>query len=121
MAWWGVSIGPIVIVVTTVVATVIAAVVAAVVAAVLVIAAPLRVVTPLTPTAIAAVVTGLGLVVAAVILALAAMVVAHLLAFCHSNTEPERLPSQHRTLALLNRLLLLALLPKLDEAVTFLT
>lgn len=50
MAWWGVSIGPVVIVV------------AAVAGAVLVIASPLRVVTPLTP---AAIVTGLGLVVVA--------------------------------------------------------
>lgn len=36
----------------------------------------------------------------------------------HGNTEPQGLPTQHRTLALLDGLLLLALLPKLDEAVT---
>lgn len=40
------------------------------------------------------------------------------LPLCYSNAESERLTPQHRTLALLDRLLLLALLPKLDEAVT---
>lgn len=123
VARWGVSVGRIVIVVATVIATVVAAgVAAAVVAAVLVVAPPLRVVTPLTSAALVAVVTGLGrAVVAMVILALAPVVVAHLLALCHSNTESERLSPQHRTLALLDRLLLLALLPKLDKAVAFLT
>lgn len=40
-----------------------------------------------------------------------------LLPLCHGNTEPEGLPTEHRTLALLNGLLLLTLLPKLDKAV----
>lgn len=40
------------------------------------------------------------------------------LPLCHSNTESEWLSPQHRPLALLDRLLLLALLPKLDEAIT---
>lgn len=114
VARWGVSVGPVVVVVATVVAT---AVTTAVVAAVLVIATPLRVVTPLTPATIVAIVTGL-VVVALVVLALAAMVVTHLLALCYSNTESEWLSPQHRPLALLDRLLLLALLPKLDEAIT---
>lgn len=75
VAWWGVPIGAVV------VATAVGAAIAAVVAAVLVVAAPLRVVSPLTPVALVAVVTGLGLVVVAVvILALAPVVVAHLLA-----------------------------------------
>ena len=88
MAWWGVSIGPVVIVVASVVAGVIAGVVAgAVVAAVLVVAAPLRVVA-LTPAAVAAVVTGLGLaVVAVVILTLAPVVIAHLLAATRKNRQ----------------------------------
>lgn len=123
MAWWGVSVWPIVVVVATAVSTIIAAVIAAVVvAAVLVVAPPLRVVTPLTPAAVTAIVTGLGLVVVAmVILALAPMVVAHLLALCYSDTESERFTPEHRTLALLDRLLLLALLSKLNKAVAFLT
>lgn len=41
-----------------------------------------------------------------------------ILPLCHGNTEPEGLPTEHRTLALFNGLLLLALLPKLDKAVT---
>lgn len=41
-----------------------------------------------------------------------------ILPLCHGYTEPERLPTQHCALALLDRLLLLALLPKFDEAIT---
>lgn len=121
MAWWRVSIGSVVVVVATVVGTVVATVIsAAVVSTVLVIAPPLRVIAPLP--GLAAIVTGLSLVVAAiVILALAPMVAGHLLALCYSDTESEWLSAQHRTLALLDRLLLLGLLPKLDKAVAFLT
>lgn len=58
VAWWGVPIGPIIIVVARVVSAVIAAVVTTViVATVLVIAPPLRVVTSLTTASVAAVVT----------------------------------------------------------------
>lgn len=118
MTWWWVSIGSVAIVVATVVAAAIAAVVAGtVVATILVVAPPLRIVT-LASTTMATIVTRLSLVVVAlVILALAPVVAAHLLALCYSNTEPEWLSSQHRTLALLDRLLLLALLSKLDKAV----
>lgn len=85
MSWWGVSIGTIIVAVATVVAAVVAAVVAtpigaAVVGAVLVIAPPLRVVTPLTSCR-TAIVTGLRLIVVAMVtLALSALVVRCLLA-----------------------------------------
>lgn len=39
------------------------------------------------------------------------------LPLCHGDAEPEGLPTQHGALALLDGLLLLALLGKLDEAV----
>lgn len=46
-----------------------------------------------------------------------ASVLASVLPLCHSNAEPEGLPTQHGALALLNGLLLLAFLRKLDKAV----
>lgn len=123
VTWWRVSIRAVVIVVATVVAVVsavvsavVATITTAVVSTVLVIAAPLRVVTPLTSCRMAAVVSGLCWVVATVTLTLASLV-RRLLAFRYSNTEPQRFPPQRRSLALLNRLLLLALVTKLDEAV----